>query len=82
MPDTQASVVRDDGDDAVRSLEIFAQHDDRCQFLRRGFVYDSVASAASGQQLDGRSLVVNGLQLHPAHSHACMCRHDGSCLIT
>jgi len=32
------------------------QHDDRCQFLRRGFVCDSVAYVASWQQLDGRSL--------------------------
>ena len=66
--------------DAVRPLEIFAQHDDRCQFLRRGFVCDSVASVASGQQLDGRSLVVEWVAASSS-PFACTCRHDGSCLI-
>ena len=55
---------------ARRSLPAFATR----------LVCDSVVSVASGQQLDGRSLVVEWVAASST-PFACMCRHDGSCLI-
>ena len=65
--------------DAVRQLENFVQHNDRCQFCDKASCATAWQVSQSWQQLDGGSVVINWIA-PSSKPFACMYRHDSSCM--